>query len=64
MSTVKPTRYEYTRLLEVPESGRVNVYGVVRSVTQSSFGGLDIEIEVGTESSVFPSACLGILRYL
>lgn len=45
MSTVKPTRYEYTRLLEVPESGRVNVYGVVRSVTQSSFGGLDIEIE-------------------
>ncbi|XGW21984.1 hypothetical protein V3C99_004722, partial [Haemonchus contortus] len=37
--------YEYTTLQNLPDSGRVNVYGVVLSVTSPIFGGLIIEIK-------------------
>ncbi|CAJ0596387.1 unnamed protein product [Cylicocyclus nassatus] len=37
--------YCYTKLRELPESGRVYVYGVVRSITDSDFGGQLIEIQ-------------------
>nr|CDJ80690.1 protection of telomeres protein 1-like [Haemonchus contortus] len=37
--------YEYTALQNLPDSGRVNVYGVVLSVTTPIFGGLVIEIK-------------------
>ncbi|KAK5981500.1 hypothetical protein GCK32_011297 [Trichostrongylus colubriformis] len=37
--------YQYTNLQHIPDSGRVNVYGVVRSITALTFGGQIIQIE-------------------
>ncbi|WKX89290.1 hypothetical protein Q1695_008721 [Nippostrongylus brasiliensis] len=42
---VKSTSYEYTALQHLPDSGRVNVYGVVRSITTTTCGGIDLRIE-------------------
>ncbi|VDM64806.1 unnamed protein product [Angiostrongylus costaricensis] len=39
--------YEYTSLGSLPESGRVNVYGVVRNVTALDNGGFVVKVEVG-----------------
>ncbi|EPB76653.1 nucleic acid-binding domain protein [Ancylostoma ceylanicum] len=37
--------YNYTRLRDLPDSGRVYVYGVVKSVSDTDFGGPVIEIQ-------------------
>ncbi|RCN47285.1 nucleic acid-binding domain protein [Ancylostoma caninum] len=48
----KEPRYNYTSLRDLPDSGRVYVYGVVTSVSDTDFGGPIIEIQDENGSAV------------
>ncbi|KAL6732550.1 hypothetical protein Aduo_003301 [Ancylostoma duodenale] len=48
----KEPRYNYTSLCNLPDIGRVYVYGVVRSVSDTDFGGPIIEIQDENGSAI------------